>query len=447
MEIFNSIWSALSNPNETLVNILVIPLTFLEFFLTMEIIISILNIKSNKNKKLLYTISTTSVSIFSMFIIPTPFNIIFNYLMMFIITYFVFKISLLKSIIAVVSSALIFGLVGFLVLNPYLTLLNITSEQLSIIPIYRIFYLFIMYTFVILIILIFKSKNLNFNLLDDIDKKNKYIIFGNLILGILTLIIQSIITFYYLDIIPILITFLSFISILTYFSISIYSLTRIMKLTLTTKKLESAESYNDTLRILHDNVRGFKHDFDNIVTTIGGYIKTDDMEGLKKYYIQLEDDCERVNNLYILNPNLINNDGIYNLLTKKYNDAESKNIKVNISFLLDLSTLKMKIYEFARILGILLDNAIDASFECKNKMINITFRNDEKNSRQLVIIENTYNDKNLDTDKIFEKGISSKENHTGLGLWEVRKLLSKNNNINLYTTKSDDLFIQQLEIY
>ena len=37
----------------------------------------------------------------------------------------------------------------------------------------------------------------------------------------------------------------------------------------------------------------------NIVTTIGGYIKTEDMEGLEKYYLELEDDCERVNNLYV----------------------------------------------------------------------------------------------------------------------------------------------------
>ena len=216
---------------------------------------------------------------------------------------------------------------------------------------------------------------------------------------------------------------------------------------MTTKKLESTEAYNNTLHILHDNVRGFKHDFDNIVTTIGGYVKTNDMEGLKKYYEQLEDDCQRVNNLYLLNPEIINNDGIYNLLTKKYHDAEEKDIKVNITFLLDLSTLHMKIYEFARILGILLDNAIEASSESKEKIINLTFRNDSKNSRQLIIVENSYSNKDVNTERIFEKGVSEKENHTGLGLWEVRKLIKKNNNINLHTSKDDKFFSQQLEIY
>ena len=118
-----------------------------------------------------------------------------------------------------------------------------------------------------------------------------------------------------------------------------------------------------------------------------------------------------------------------------------------MKFLLDLNTLKMKIYEFARILGILLDNAIEASSECDEKIINITFRNDTKNNRQLITIENTYNNQDIDMEKIFEKGVSEKENHTGLGLWEVRKILKKNTNANLFTSKTDKFFSQQLELY
>ena len=107
----------------------------------------------------------------------------------------------------------------------------------------------------------------------------------------------------------------------------------------------------------------------------------------------------------------------------------------------------MKIYEFARVLGILLDNAIDASSECDEKVINIIFRDDAKNHRQLITIENTYQDKNVDTEKIFDKGVSGKENHTGLGLWEVRKILNKSKNLDLFTTKNDKYFSQQIEIY
>ena len=38
------------------------------------------------------------------------------------------------------------------------------------------------------------------------------------------------------------------------------------------------------------------------------------------------------------------------------------------------------------------------------------------------------------------QGISGKENHTGLGLWEIRQILKKNNNVNLYTNKNEKYF-------
>ena len=447
MKIFNSIWNALSTPNEGLLNILLIPANVIEAIVTMYLFINIIGLNSTKKQKIEFIICICIVSNITMFLIPNPFNILINYLMMVILTYLIFKNNFLKSAASVVLSLIISNLVGSLILNPYITMLGINTEQLNIYPIYRLLYMFLMFSILLIIIFVLKIKKLELQFLDNIDKNTTNTILVNSIIGIITISVQSATLFYYVDTLPMLITFFSFISLLTYFFISIYSLTRAFKLTLTTQKLQSAEEYNNTLRILHDNVRGFKHDFDNIVTTIGGYIKTEDIEGLKKYYDELEDDCQRVNNLYILNPDIVNNDGIYNLLTKKYYEAESKDIKVNITFLLDLKSLHMKIYEFARILGILLDNAIEASSECNEKIINLIFRNDTKNNRQLIIIENTFNNKYIDTDKIFEKGVSEKENHTGLGLWEVNKLIKKNNNINLYTCINNNLFCQQLEIY
>ena len=97
--------------------------------------------------------------------------------------------------------------------------------------------------------------------------------------------------------------------------------------------------------------------------------------------------------------------------------------------------------------GILLDNAIEASLDCKEKIINVKFKNDSFNNRQLLIVENTYINKDVNLDKIFEKSYSTKPNNTGLGLWEVRQILKKNTNINLFTDKNYRFFRQQLEIY
>lgn len=447
MEFVNNLWVAISTPNEALINFIAIPGIVIENLLIMLLFTSILNISATKRQKIIYVFSMSCICLFMINYVEGPYNLFINYIIAISFVYAIFKKSLFKTIVTYIISLILLNLAGTLLLTPYITIMHIDTVQLSIIPLYRLFYTFIMYLLCIIIILFLKYKNLKLDFLEDIDKKDKFIILSNLFFGIVALVVQMIILFYYVDKLPILITSFSFIALLAYFIISIYSLTRTFKLILTTRKLQSAEEYNNSLRVLHDSVRAFKHDFDNMVTTIGGYIKTNDMKGLEKYYAELVDDSERVNNLYILNPEVVNNDGIYNLLTKKYHEADSKDIKVNITFLLDLSTLHMKIYEFARILGILLDNAIEASSECEEKVINLIFRNDTKNHTQLLIVENTYADKNIDTEKIFEKGISGKENHTGLGLWEVRKLVNKNQNVHLRTIKDDKFFRQQLEIY
>ena len=448
MEILNNVWTFLNTPNETFINYSSIPIMCLvEIPLIMYMFIYVLNIQSTKRQRIIYILLTSIVGILSNFIIPAPYNVIFNYGMNIILIAVIFKLSILKSFIAMIVPAIVFALISVLVLSPFQKFFSITREDGLNIPIYRYSYAICFYLIIYFINLILKYKRVTLVILEELDKKNKIILFGNLILGLIAIASQLVITFYYLNILPIMLSFISFISLLSYFGISIYSITRITKLALKTQELESAEAYNKSLSILHDNVRGFKHDFDNIVATIGGYIKTDDMEGLKKYYLELEEDCQRVNNIATLNPNLINNPGVFNLLSSKYHEADSKNIKINLEIFLDLNTLNMKIYEFSRILGILLDNAIEEAEKCNDKIINIKFRNEENKNRQIVVIENTYLNKDVDIDSIFNKGVSGKENHSGLGLWEIRQILKKNNNVNLYTSKDEKFFKQQLEIY
>ena len=448
MELLNNIWNALTTPNETLINIILLPSAIIETILTLMVFTTVFNFKTSTKQNIIYISSCSIFTFLTACLIPSPWNIIINYIGILIIICSTFKTSILQGLLASLISTLLIALVGSLILNPYFTIFHTTLQETETVPLYRIIYLSLIYFIVFCIIMLLKLKNYKIQMPDyTIDNKNKKVLLINLIIGFITLFIQLIIAIYYTENLPIIITFLSFLSLLAYFSVSIYSLTRVIKLAVTTQKLQNAEEYNKTLSILHDNVRGFKHDFDNIVTTIGGYVKTNDMEGLKKYYVQLEDDCQKVNNLYVLNPKLINNPGVYSLLTTKYHEAEEKGIKINMSLLLDLSQLHMKIYDFTRVLGILLDNAIDASSECEEKVINITFRDDAKNHRQLITIENTYNDKDVDTEKIFNKGFTGKQNHTGLGLWEVRKILNKSKNLNLYTTKNEKYFSQQIEIY
>jgi len=364
-----------------------------------------------------------------------------------IIIKLVFKVSILKAIIAEFIPFIVTLILDMLLYRIYLSIFGTLYETIITIPIYRITLALIINLIMYILYRIMKRYTINITMLDNMNSKSKKILLVNLILSLLVIGIQYYITATYHNLLPNHVILLNLITIISYFIVNLYSLSKTTKLELATQNLEQSKQYNKTLSILHDNIRGFKHDFNNIVTTIGGYVQMNDMNGLKQYYNDLVDDCQKVNNLNTLSPDVINNPAIYTLLTTKYYTADEKGIKINLEIFLDLNSLNMKIYEFTRILGILLDNAIEATTECEEKIINLIIRKDEKAKRQLLIIENTYLNKNIDTEKIFEKGHSSKTAHTGLGLWEVRQILKKNNNLNLYTTKNDKFFKQQLEIY
>ena len=152
-------------------------------------------------------------------IFPAPFNVFINYMFNIILIIYTFKLSVLKSIFATFSSAIIFGLIGSLLSNPYLALLNISSDEVVSVPIYRIGFLIIMYIFLYLIILIIKHRHFHLNLFEDMDFKTKFSILANIILGLLSLITQAIIISFYIDVLPLWITFLSFVSLLAYFII------------------------------------------------------------------------------------------------------------------------------------------------------------------------------------------------------------------------------------
>jgi len=437
----------MNNENETLLKIVSIPCTFIEIYLSFLFFTIVLNYNYNKRQQYFYILSVSILSILSSFLIPEPYNVFVNYTFIFFILKKYFKFNILHSIAAMIIPFVVFGLVNSLLLNPFLKIFNTTYEVFFKIPLYRITYVFSTYLIIIIFIIILKNYKFKIKLNMEFDKKTLTIIFINLFLGILTLMIQTFMTVYYYNTVPIVFTLFNFALLFAYFFTSFYSLTRAMKLNITTRNLENAENYNNSLTILYDNVRGFKHDFDNMVNIIGGYIQVNDINGLKKYYSSLQKDCSKVKNVQMLNPNIINNPGIYNLIVSKYKKASDLNVSINFEFFFDFNKLHMPIYEFSRILGILLDNAIESAEECEDKEINLIFRESRKQQVQIIIIENTYLNKNIDTSKIYEKGISGKQNHTGIGLWEVNRIITNYNNIVLKTSKDDKYFKQELQIY
>ncbi|MBQ9267248.1 MAG: GHKL domain-containing protein [Clostridia bacterium] len=228
--------------------------------------------------------------------------------------------------------------------------------------------------------------------------------------------------------------------------LAIYNTHKQIKLEKTEIDLKNSNAENAKLQNLNDNIRTFKHDYNNVVHAIGGYIRMNDIGGLEKYYLGLKKDVDKVNTLENITAEKINEPSVLALISTKCQEAYEKNISFNIESIFNYQNLDMPIYDFCKILGVLLDNAIEAAEETEEKEINIVVRQSNKTKIQLFSIENTYLLKDIDTEKIYEKDYSTKNRNSGIGLWEVRKIVERNDNVILNTDKDDKYFRQELYI-
>lgn len=450
MQIFQTIWTAMTTQNDIALSIIFFLLSFIEASVSMLLFTTIFDMKSSRKSKIIYVFLVAIVGSIIRIFIPDPFGSFINILFILCSIKFVFKASWLKALLSEFVMIALSTVLELFMFKFYQTVLNIPYDNVMTFPIYRILFTLSIYLCIYILYRIIRYFKFNIKL-ENMTRKNKVLFVINTLLGILAIGTQFYLIVFYSDKMPIYITITSILSLLAYFVISFYSLLSTDKLDTTTRDLEEAQLYNKTLTILHDSIRGFKHDFHNIVQSIGGYADRGDLEGLRVYYRQLLQDCGRTNNLTALNPEVVNNPAIYNVLATKYHKADEIGVQINLGIFINLNEIEkhMKIYEFTRILGILLDNAIEAAAECENKIIHVSFRKEQNRRRLLVIIDNTYKNKDINVDKIYEKDFStkSKETNSGLGLWEVRQILKKNNNLNLFTTKSEEFFSQQFEIY
>lgn len=243
---------------------------------------------------------------------------------------------------------------------------------------------------------------------------------------------------------PIWIIFLNTFSIIFMMALSIFNTNRSVKQAITEERRIYQENYITTLENLVDSLRTFKHDYSNTLATINGYIQLENWNGLKKFFPQIIDESKAISTLDKLNPNLIKNPTIFGLITAKYQVCLKRNVKMNFEILGTLEELSLNEFELSRILGIFLDNAIEAASGSKDKKIN--FLISELKTKTTIELSNSYSSQNLKIADMFKKGISSKGKNRGLGLFKVKQILEKHPDIHFETISNNNLFLQKLVI-
>lgn len=230
--------------------------------------------------------------------------------------------------------------------------------------------------------------------------------------------------------------------------VGVYNLRLVGKHENTEIELANTITYNETLKKVNEGVRGFKHDIGNIVQSILGYIALNDSEGAKNYCQNLIIGFNDINILSILSPQVINDPAIYGVVVNKILEARNKNMTLSLDVNLDVSEINFPKFELSRILGILIDNAIEAGEQTEDKKLIVNMRHDYDRNTDVIVISNSISDTNIDIDKIFEKNYSTKKEPSGFGLYEVKKFLKHNPQAYIVTSidKSEKLFTQTLTI-
>ena len=230
--------------------------------------------------------------------------------------------------------------------------------------------------------------------------------------------------------------------------VGIYNLKFVVKHENTELELANTIIHNETLSKVNEGVRGFKHDMGNIVQAILGYIAINDSEGAKKYCQNLVIGFNDINILSILSPKVIDDPAIYGVVVNKILVARDKNMTLSLDINTSVSNINFPKFELSRILGILLDNAIEAGEQTEDKKLTLDMHHDYTRNVDVIVISNSITDVNINTDKIFTKNYSTKQKPSGFGLYEVNKFLKHNPQSYIMTTvdKVNKMFTQTLTI-
>lgn len=138
--------------------------------------------------------------------------------------------------------------------------------------------------------------------------------------------------------------------------------------------------------------------------------------------------------------------GLKGLFYYKLNSIDNINLNVNISKkIVDISKkISRKDYVvLCKALGILLDNAIEASLKSKDRYIGIeVFDNKDEYT---IIVDNSCKDK-VNINKINNKNYSTKGKKRGLGLYILNNMLEKNSIISLIQNYNDKIFTSIIKV-
>ncbi len=373
------------------------------------------------------------------------FNIIYKIVCVIGIYTIIIKLIYRKGTIISFSVCIFAYLIGMLcdVVNSmlYLTILDINIEYIQQ-HLYLIYIIHITFFVTVLITsLLIRPKNFFNEIEDFILKKNifsviQYIVFFILFTGLLGYIISVQPHLSKQHIVSAILLILFIIMNITYF----------MQIKISTKSkydYDNIYNYANEVENFAKQLSKQEHEYKNRLLGIQALIENN----------QYDEAIEFVNNIVSMQNiqrNLIsfNYDNIFNIILKKLliertNKALDKGIKIKADIRSEVQDIDIPNIALNDIISIILDNAIDAAENSKEKAIDIMI--DEEEDEINIIVANTYS-KTVEELSMYSDGSSTNGTFRGNGLYILKQIENSNPNVIIDTTVTEDLFIQEINI-
>ncbi|MCR8644652.1 GHKL domain-containing protein [Paenibacillus sp. N1-5-1-14] len=211
---------------------------------------------------------------------------------------------------------------------------------------------------------------------------------------------------------------------------------------------ERLKEYTDNLEQLYNDMQKFRHDYINILLTMSEYIRTRDIDNLEAYFEQkimpISKGMES-NNFKLGALHNVKVQEVKGIFSSKLIKAQELAIDTGIEVVEPMYQFNMDSVKLCRCLGIILDNAIEEAVRCEVPMIRVALI--QRDSAKLIVVTNSCKADSPELYKIYEKGFSTKGSDRGLGLSNLKEIISQCDNVTLDTQIQHGHFIQEIEIY